>query len=526
MVRHGRFKKGQKGSAAQYMTRNQAIKRLQVTLPDFRRLCILKGIYPREPAKKVHGKDKVYYYAKDILWLSHESVLSTFRDLKAFMKKFKKSVAKGDLSGARKLELFKPQYSLNHIVRERYPTFVDALRDMDDALCLIQLFATMPSDDKIVRSRVDNCQKLVKEFQAYLIRSRSLSKVFLSIKGVYYQAEVMGQTVTWVTPHKFTPTLDKDVDLKVMLTFLEFYEVLLHFVNYKLYHEHSLVYPPDLDHVWNPFAKNGPGLAAVNNLKSKDETARDAEVEGWSHSEGTSIFKDCTFYLGREVPMESLLFVISSHGGQVYWGDHPILEPQARPDITHQIVDRPKLLAPAIDGREYIQPQWVYDCVNAKMLLPTFEYAVGASLPAHLSPFVDNDAEGYMPERSRYLRQLKGEEDPEEQEDADAEEGEAEDEAEDEEEGEEEGEEEDEDEEEVEADEAEVKAQAAKVQRSSAEEDQAELAKSLLSRRKRNLYSHIKKEEEAKKDRVATLSKKRKAIKQPAGPGKKSRSKQ
>lgn len=490
MVQNARSKKGKTGAAAQYMTRNQALKKLQVSLPDFRRLCILKGVYPREPSKKAHGKDKVYYYAKDILWLSHERVLGTFRELKTFLKKFKKAVAKGDVMAARKLEEFKPRYSLNHIVRERYPTFTDALRDMDDALCMVQLFSTMPSDDKLFRSRVANCQKLVQEFLTYLMRSRSLNKVFLSIKGIYYQAEVMGQQVTWVAPHQFTPTVDPDVDLKVMLTFLEFYEVLLHFINCKLYHEASLVYPPELTPVWNPDTKDGSGLAAVSRLATKDE-APEMEIEQ-AANEGSKLFEQCVFYLSREVPTTSLVFVITSFGGQVLWGDHPVLNHQANQSITHHVVDRPKLQGEAVENREYIQPQWVYDCVNNGTLLPTFEYQIGHELPAHLSPFVDDDAEGYMPQRQEYLDRLKGqatEEGPAAIEGADADAQQSDDDA-----------------------EAEDPAE----NKTSAEEDQAVLARSLLSRKKRNLYHHIKKEEDVKKSKNATLVKKRKGGEQNA----------
>lgn len=86
----------------------------------------------------------------------------------------------------------------------RYPTFIDALRDIDDGLCMIFLFASLPSNARLPHELVENCARLAAEWQLYVMHSHSLRKVFLSIKGVYYQAEIMDQTVTWLVPYQFT----------------------------------------------------------------------------------------------------------------------------------------------------------------------------------------------------------------------------------------------------------------------------------------------------------------------------------
>ena len=85
-----KIKKGKKGVASQYITRSNAIRRLQLPLQDFRRLCILKGVYPREPKKKLKGSDKTYFHAKDLKILEHDTLLSKFREIKAHLKKYKK----------------------------------------------------------------------------------------------------------------------------------------------------------------------------------------------------------------------------------------------------------------------------------------------------------------------------------------------------------------------------------------------------------------------------------------------------
>ncbi|XP_058216912.1 uncharacterized protein LOC131327798 [Rhododendron vialii] len=49
-----------------------------------RRLCILKGISPREPKKKVKGNHHTCYHTKDILILKHEPLLEKVRDIQAY----------------------------------------------------------------------------------------------------------------------------------------------------------------------------------------------------------------------------------------------------------------------------------------------------------------------------------------------------------------------------------------------------------------------------------------------------------
>lgn len=77
-------------------------------------------------------------------------------------------------------------------------------------------------------------------------------------------------------------------------------------------------------------------------------------------------------------------------------------------DIWHVIVIGDYLYLTCF--RYYIQPQWVYDCVNAKILLPVEDYFLGVTLPPHLSPFVEEKDGDYVPpEKLKIMALQRGE---------------------------------------------------------------------------------------------------------------------
>ncbi|WOH05082.1 hypothetical protein DCAR_0624494 [Daucus carota subsp. sativus] len=451
--------KKKEGNAAKYMTRSQAIKYLQVSLSLFRKLCILKGVFPRVPKKKVKGNHHTYYHVKDIAFLKHEPLVEKFRDMRTYDRKVKKAESKKNRDLAERLLTRKPTYTLDRLIRERYPKFIDALRDLDDCLSMVHLFAALPAieREKIEVKRVHNCRRLSHEWQAYISRCHKLRKVFISVKGIYYQAEVEGQKVTWLTPHALQQVLPDDVDYKVMLTFLEFYETLLAFVNFKIYNSINVKYPPILDPRLEALAADlyalsryfdanskapmvssqDAALSESNQVKDKNndaelheselrlaqlqhqlpsnepgalmrlvEDAAGEDEDDEETKECKTLFKDMKFFLSREVPRESLLFVIPAFGGVVSWEGEGSPYKETDQGITYQIVDRPTQ-GHKFFTREYVQPQWVFDCINARIILPTEDYMVGRVPPPHLSPFVVYDPEDHVPEYAETIKRLQ-----------------------------------------------------------------------------------------------------------------------
>ena len=177
-----------------------------------------------------------------------------------------------------------------------------------------------------------------------------------------------------------------------------------------------------------------------DDIDTFEPVEEDADVLAQPQASGDEVdalFAPFTFFLSRETPRQPLEFILRAFGcKRIGWdnvlGDGAFTNNEADPTITHQVVDRPpvanhtqethisespsdpasKRIVKAghrVPGRTYIQPQWVWDCINQAKLLRPDLYAPGATLPPHLSPWVKPTKGAYDPSAPLAEQEREGE---------------------------------------------------------------------------------------------------------------------
>lgn len=168
-------------------------------------------------------------------------------------------------------------------------------------------------------------------------------------------------------------------------------------------------------------------------------------------------------------------------------------------------------------SREFVQPQWILDCANFMILLPIAKYAVGKPLPPHLSPWVDNEEEGYKPAYAEEIERLKlGVENEDEMEIEEKDDEEEDEQGEEEDVDPESAEEEEEEEEAVETKQENKKKDKKRQKKRKAQDKEAdeahELARSMMSRKAAHLYGRMQRGIAQKKEKAEDLQRRRKEI--------------
>jgi len=362
-----------------------------------------------------------------------------------------------------------------------------------------------------------------------------------------------------IVPHNFGHQNPAQVDMKLMSVFVEFYTTMLGFINFRLYNHLNLTYPPKLDGLETKEDGGEERVFALNQALHRtvllDEVSQlddipitdDSEAMDAARKEAeaveaqTKLFQGLKFFLGREVPREALVFMIRSMGGEVSWCStaapgSTFTEEDDR--VTHQISDRETIPNKKL-GRFYVQPQWIFDSINRRKKLNEKDYALGETLPAHLSPFIIERRVGdYMPPEEQALKKAEeqGEDQEQEKEDEDDEaEGEEEKEEEEDQEEEEEEEEEDDDDEDESEEEEEEEEEQPEVKEGKREvvnkeeaikekeNEEFRLRELMIPRKHRGLYKSMMKNRKKRTNEAKYLERKRKKWEEENAPKKKAK---
>lgn len=166
----------------------------------FRRLCILKGIFPRDPGNAAKAKNKTYYLSKDIQLLKVDPLVQKTREYHIYKRRLLhvcrcpailricsccvnlfQALGRKEFHLAETIEKSEPALPMDHVLKERYPTFADALRDLDDALGDIFLFAHLRSSHASNAERIATCKRLCREFMRCVILRTYACQVVLGV---------------------------------------------------------------------------------------------------------------------------------------------------------------------------------------------------------------------------------------------------------------------------------------------------------------------------------------------------------
>jgi pescadillo len=393
-VKKERFKK-------RYLTRMQATRLLQTDSMGFRRLCILKGIYPRaigRSKQKASGNDKQYYLTKEIKWLVHDQINSQAHAFEAFEKKARAAKSQHKFHELEALQLRKPQYRLDATIKERYPFFADAVKDIDDAMTMISLYAFLSPEIKsnttiefhhaLPSGLHDKAKNVINDFMGFIAQSHLLSRAFISVKGYYYEVFVHGQRVIFLMPHEYASKFPEGIQQYVLITFLEFYVELMRFIMHKLHRDWERDeeqkrrdVEDNADANVADFDEENMAAFVLQEAKKKAKERNATELQRQQLASNAGLMEKFVVYCSREIPSKHIKFVVEACGGRVV--------SNLTSEVTHFCVDRPTLLAgyTKSDAIEYVQPQYFFDCLNARLVLPVNGYRMGEDLPPHVSPF-------------------------------------------------------------------------------------------------------------------------------------------
>lgn len=343
-----------------FVSRKTALEKLDLTNKKFDKLCVLNAIYPVIADSK-HSYDIAegwYYKIDDIKKLYFSDSLKILRKNCKKDEKRENFLKFGNIEKAKHIK--NEETNFIDLVKNKYNKFGDSLEDLGNTIKNLYLIKIL---------KVDDVDQDLSTFQQFIIDENLLNRAFLSRKGVFYSFNCSRLIVFWFVPYPSynlndyaEEKEDKFVKQRIDLDFLEF--------DLSSDDEEST-------------EKNDPAKMDISLLKyglplyKKHLQLSLHKLKTLFNNENRKrnlIFNDRKFCIQTKSIFEEIKFVILSGKGQICDFDESEIV------ITETIED-------LVDGKIYLQPQYIFDSLNQGKMLGYDLYHVGKTCPKHISPF-------------------------------------------------------------------------------------------------------------------------------------------
>lgn len=372
--------------AVKYVSRKAAVQKLHISEKQFDRLTVLLGIYPVvADSKNCYDKaDGWYYRIEDIKRMFYSEAYEILN------RNMKRETKRQKLLKLQQIErasrIMDEEFSLVDLVKQRYASLGQSVDDLGNTLRNMYIVNMLAIDD---------VEEDLEAFEKFVIERRLLSKAFMSRKGIYFGSDIEKIAVCWMVPYPGASLADfteEKGDLPVERITYSF-----DFLDFGSLSEEA-------SEESEATGLNNPDKFDISLLKYASpllKTHLNLCVHKLSilyPKEGRTkegIFKDMRFFIGIGSISEQVSFAIRAVDGEV------TTYAQAKLVITEAVE--------TVDSEHvYLQPQYVFDCLNQSRVLPYDSYLVGRELPPHVSPFpnvvdtIDSRALKILSNRKKY----------------------------------------------------------------------------------------------------------------------------
>ncbi|AFN84013.1 hypothetical protein EROM_110310 [Encephalitozoon romaleae SJ-2008] len=356
-----------------YISKDLVMRNLDLQEKEFDKLVTLCGVHPYIPKnnRKVDQGDGFYYRISDANKLLHSDVyrkLIINRDLENKKKRYTGTGFEYKIKN-----IHYKEYGYVDLIKSRCKGFGEAVDELNHTLSNLYLGRMLNLNDGI--------SEVIEMFERFVAKKSLLEYSYMSKSGIYNQMTLGKVKVVWFVPYPGAELKDIVEEKKDMPKKFEWSEP--NFLDFLSSSEESSSELEEREEAYNDPRKIDISLLShsIPLLMTHCKLVlHKLEKVYESHEGGRKIFSDVKFYIESKAVEGALRLIVLSCGGSIVESPH-----EANIHISEKIDEM-------VENVAYLQPQYLFDCLNQGKRLYAESYSVGRKLPKHISPFASVDS--------------------------------------------------------------------------------------------------------------------------------------